>query len=278
MRRDRPGGTLAWMKMPDPARVTELLAAAAAEEILPRFADLANADIREKSPGEVVTAADEAMERRLEDGLLALLPGSVWVGEESASADEALLDRISGEAPVWVVDPLDGTASFAQGKPVFGVMACLVHRGETLAAWIHLPVTGQTAVAEQGSGAFLDGERLEIGPGQEPPRAAISTRFFPEELRPGGEALLRRFDAREPWHCAARTYLDLLTGELDIAVYYRLMPWDHAPGVFIHREAGGFSTRFNGQPYSIAVHTGGLLLAPGPDTWRVAAPLLGVAL
>jgi fructose-1,6-bisphosphatase/inositol monophosphatase family enzyme len=263
------------VRTPGIEAVTELLAEAAREEILPRFQNLAGGDVREKSPGEVVTAADEAMERRLEDGLRSLLPGSVWVGEESASADEALLERLSGEAPVWVVDPLDGTASFAQGRPVFGVMACLVHQGETVAAWIHLPVTGQTAAGERGSGAFLEGKRLSIRPVRQPLRAAISTRFFPDHLRVRAGELLRRFDAREPWHCAARTYLDLLTGELDIAVYYRLMPWDHAPGVFLHGEAGGFSTRFNGEPYSVAIHTGGLMLAPSAESWREAAPLLG---
>lgn len=266
------------MKIPEIAAVTELIAEAAAIEIMPRFRNLASGDIREKSPGEVVTAADEAMERRLEPALRALLPGSVVLGEESAAADEALMAYLGGDAPVWVVDPLDGTASFAQGKAVFGVMACLVHHGETVAAWIHLPVTGQTAVAERGSGAFLDGQLLQIGEGQQPPRAAISTRFFPPELQAGAAALLQRFDAREPWHCAARTYVDLLTGDLDIAVYYRLMPWDHAPGVFIHAEAGGFSTRLNGEAYSIAVHTGGLMLAPSAAAWLEAAPLLGVTI
>jgi fructose-1,6-bisphosphatase/inositol monophosphatase family enzyme len=69
--------------------------------------------------------------KRLADALLALLPGSVLVGEESASADAALFELLRGDAPVWLVDPLDGTANFAAGSPVFGTMVCLVHRGAT---------------------------------------------------------------------------------------------------------------------------------------------------
>jgi fructose-1,6-bisphosphatase/inositol monophosphatase family enzyme len=75
------------------------------------------------------------------------------------------------------------------------------------------------------------------------------------------------FEHREPWQCAARTYLDLARGELNVAMFYRLMPWDHAPGVLIHREAGGFSTAFNGNPYSPLVHTGGLFLGPDERAW-----------
>jgi fructose-1,6-bisphosphatase/inositol monophosphatase family enzyme len=260
------------VKPPELARVTHLLAAAAVEEILPRFADLANADIREKSPGEIVTAADDAMERRLAPVLAELLPGSVVVGEEATAVDGSLLALLEGGSPVWLIDPLDGTANFAAGVPVFGVMVCLVSRAELAAAWIHHPVSGQTLVAEAGSGAWLDGTQLRISPpAHRPLTASISTKFFPTELRAAGEAARAIFEHREPWQCAARTYLDLATGGLDVAMFYRLMPWDHAPGVLIHREAGGYSTGFKGAPYSPLVHTGGLFLGPDEDSWRELA-------
>lgn len=261
------------MKPPEIDAVSQLITEAAEEEILPRFRNLAEADIREKSPGEPVTAADEAMERRLADALLCLLPGSELVGEEGAATDESLLERLAGESPVWVVDPLDGTANFAAGKPVFGVMVCLVHRAQTVAAWIHHPVGGAMLVAERGSGARLDGRPVRIGTARERMRASIHTKFFPASLRAQADAVRSMFEAHETWHCAARTYLDLVTGDLDIAMYYRLMPWDHAPGVLIHAEAGGFSTRLNGEPYSPLVHTGGLLLAPTQDVWRNLEPI-----
>ena len=257
------------MRPPEVTRVSELLSVAAAEEIVPRFENLAAADVREKSPGELVTAADEAMERRLAPALSALLSGSVVVGEEATAADERLLKLLEGEDPVWLIDPLDGTANFAAGRPVFGVMVCLVLKAELVAAWIHDPISRKTLAAEAGSGAQIDGAPLRIVPPVgRPLNASISTQFFPTELRAAGEAAQEMFEHREPWHCAARTYLDLVTGALDVAMFYRLMPWDHAPGVLIHRESGGFSTGFSGAPYSPLVHSGGLFLGPDEQSWR----------
>lgn len=264
------------MRLPDPERVSNLIREAALLEIVPRFRNLQAGDVREKSPGEVVTAADDAMEERLADALLALLPGSVLVGEESASADAALFELLLGDAPVWLVDPLDGTANFAAGSPVFGTMVCLVHRGATAAAWIHLPMTGQRLVAECGSGAWLDGRRLRIGPPAEPLRVLLGTKFFPSPLREQIEATRGLFDTHPSAHCAASTYAQLATGGLDAALYYRLMPWDHAPGILVHAEAGGYSARLNGEPYSPLVQTGGLLVAPSPEEWSRMAGLFGV--
>src|SRR5215475_8172836 len=101
----------------DLARVTALIEETAALEILPRFQKLAAGEIREKTPGDFVTVADEAAEARLAPLLSALLPGSLVLGEEAAAADAKLLDRLLDTQPVWVIDPVDGTGNFAEGRP-----------------------------------------------------------------------------------------------------------------------------------------------------------------
>ena len=63
---------------------------------------------------------------------------------------------------------------------------------------------------------------------------------------------------------------------LDAALYYRLRPWDHAPGILVHAEAGGYAARLNGDPYAPLVRTGGLLVAPSPEEWSRMAGLFGV--
>ena len=263
------------MQLPDVQRVSRLIEEAAAAELVPRFRNLATGEVREKSPGEVVTVADEAMERSLERDLLDLLPGSVVLGEESAAADPARLDLLGGTEPVWVIDPLDGTANFAAGIALFGSMVCLVQSAQTVAAWIHLPVEGKTLIAERGSGAWMDGKRLSVAPAVRPYRASISTKFFPSPQKEQIQSALGQFATHESSHCAAVAYWQLVTGELDIALYFRLMPWDHAPGVLIHAEAGGYSARLNGQPYSPLIHSNGLLVAPSEDDWHEAMALLG---
>ena len=95
----------------DSARIERLIAEIAAEEVMPRFEKLEAGDVSEKSPGDLVTIADVATERRLTPALLDALPGSRVVGEEAAAADPRILDQLAGDDPVWVVDPIDGTAN-----------------------------------------------------------------------------------------------------------------------------------------------------------------------
>ena len=122
-------------------QVAALLRAAARTEILPRFRQLGAGAVRAKSgPLDLVTDADEAAERRIAAGLAALFPGCAVVGEEAATADPALLRRLDGAELAFVVDPVDGTANFAAGVPVFGCMAAALVRGEIVAAWIHDPI------------------------------------------------------------------------------------------------------------------------------------------
>ncbi|MBM3573671.1 MAG: inositol monophosphatase, partial [Alphaproteobacteria bacterium] len=89
-------------------------------------------DIKEKTgPKDLVTIADVEAERRLGPVLTDLLPGSVVIGEEAASADPTVLNRLAGEAPVWLIDSVDGTLNFSEGDPRFCVMVPLARRVAT---------------------------------------------------------------------------------------------------------------------------------------------------
>lgn len=87
---------------------------AESEEIAPRFRRLRDGDVEEKSPGEVVTAADRGCEELL-TSLLRDIRDIPVVGEEAAATDPELVERIATSREVWLVDPLDGTANFAAG-------------------------------------------------------------------------------------------------------------------------------------------------------------------
>src|SRR5258705_90267 len=148
--------------LPDIDRVSRLIEEAAAAEIMPRFRRLAAGDVREKAPGDLVTVADEAVEARLAPQLTSLVPGSIVVGEEGAAADPDLLDRLLDDRPVWIIDPVDGTSNFAEGRPAFAVMVALARGTHVMAAWIHDPGTPRTAVAAAGEGGWLRGPRLSL--------------------------------------------------------------------------------------------------------------------
>ena len=174
------------MSAVDPQKVASILADVAAQEIVPRFRNLKHGDVRKKAGDETVTVADEAAERALTSRLTALLPGSVAVGEEGAAENPAVMDLLAGDAPVWVVDPIDGTRNFAAGKPEFAVMAALVTRNATLASWIYRPMSGASYVAERGAGAWLNGARMTPPPAPGADNELVGTirfMFFPEQAR-----------------------------------------------------------------------------------------------
>ncbi len=261
------------------ARVAELLRHTAREAILPRFRTLAEGEAEEKSPGEIVTIADREAEAILTQGLSALRPGALVLGEEASAADPNLLPAFhAGDAPTWLVDPLDGTANFAAGKEPFAVMVALVEGRETVAAWMLDPVADRLAVAVRGGGAFLDGARIRTPQGPADAgalRGAVLTRFLPPPLKAQIEARSGRLAAILPgWRCSGRDYPDIAIGEQDFALFWRGLPWDHAPGALFLEEAGGRTARLDGAPYHPREDLPGLLAARSPAVWATVAGTL----
>jgi fructose-1,6-bisphosphatase/inositol monophosphatase family enzyme len=259
--------------------VGALLRTAAARAILPMFGKLDRTDVTEKAPGELVTVADRRAEQILAEGLVRLLPGSVVVGEEGVAADPALLDLLHGTAPVWLVDPLDGTGNFAAGREPFAVMVALLESGVTRASWILDPIADRLLTAEAGTGSYLDGVPMRAavaGPVPTALRGAVMIRFLPPHWRASAEAGADRLGTVLPGqHCAGREYTDILTGTQQFALFWRTLPWDHAPGVLLVQEAGGVARRLDGAAYHPADDRDGLLVAADDRIWhRVRDTLL----
>lgn len=272
--------------LPQMERVRALLRAAAASEIVPRFRNLEAGAVRSKAdPHDLVTEADEAAERYVGARLDTVLPGVHLIGEESAAANPHLLDGLAGEEAVLLLDPVDGTANFAGGLPLFGVMAALVWQGETVAAWIDDPLRDECAMALRGEGAWLelaDGARHDLHVAQPTTdpllmTAAIASHYMPPAMQSHVRARLSRIGPIWTLRCAAAEYLMAARGTIHALVYWRLYPWDHAPGALLHAEAGGYAARFDGSPYVAARHRdGGLICAPDRAAWQaVHDALLG---
>ncbi|MBC8129158.1 MAG: inositol monophosphatase [Rhizobiaceae bacterium] len=147
-----------------------ILRDAAREEILPRFRRLSSGDVRQKtSATDLVTEADEAAERFIMARCAEAFPSAVFVGEELVASDPSALALVGTSELAIVVDPIDGTANYAAGAPLFAVMAAVVAKGETVAGLIYDPMGDDLVVAEMGSGAFQRGSdgrstRLAVAP------------------------------------------------------------------------------------------------------------------
>ena len=242
----------------DLTALAELLRDAAQAEIMPRFRNLGTGGVREKTgPLDLVTEADEAAERLITAGLARRFPKAVVVGEEATAADPSRLGLLGEAELAFVVDPIDGTANFAAGLPLFGVMAAAIIRGEVVAAAIHDPMGGDTAFALRGEGAWIAGpagQRTDLRAAAPAPAdkmtGNVSWRFLPEPQRAAVCTNLPRLGCSWDYRCAAHEYRMAAAGHCHFLFFNRLMPWDHAPGWLLHREAGGYSARLDGSVFS----------------------------
>lgn len=265
--------------MPDLiSSVSNLLREAAETCVMPVFGKR-EANSQEKAPGEWVTEADKAGEAFLTPALQSLIAGSLVVGEEAASADPSVLDQLTDDESVWLIDPLDGTSNFASGISPFALMVALVRNGDTVASWILDPVADQLSVSEKGSGSWINGERITVS--EDSPEltimnGAVLRRFLPQELAEHVNRVEKRFaNLSLGSKCAGFDYPAIATGEMDFALYWRTLPWDHAPGVLFLQEAGGIATRPDGSVYRAADHArSGLLVARNKEIWATVNSIL----
>lgn len=251
------------------AAVEAVLRDAAERAVMPRYRQLAAADIITKSPGELVTVADREAEVLLAEGLARLLPEAAIVGEEACEADPALLDRL-GDTLCWIIDPIDGTNNFAAGNAPFGMMIALAEAGETIGGWIFDPLSNRLCHAHRGGGAYVGDTRFQaVATGEQPPVAAISLVF----MDPARRAAMMQHIA--PFYrlvdiprCAAEQYPRLVLGTNDLSVFERTLAWDHAAGVLFVNEARGKAARADGRPYRVdEAHLPGLIAAASPALW-----------
>ncbi len=257
---------------PDLDAVDAAMREAAALEILPRFRKLDERDIWRKEAGSFATVADLAAEKRLAEALAHIVPEAKILAEEDTETNPAALEYLASDGPVWVIDPLDGTANFAAGREGFVVIVAYLDGGAVRAGWIHDPLAGETVIAEPGSGAWCAGRRLAVAPAPAAladMKGALRGRVMRDTdvARHFGEVLNLRSCGRE--------YMSLVAGDFHFSHYRGLKPWDHMAGEMIHREAGGFAACLDGQPYRAdAPGEGGLLMAPDEESWNAIAEYL----
>ena len=130
------------------------IAKKAGDAVLKRFGKEGVHYAKSKRLWYVVTKGDLLSERIIVSAILKKYPEHGIISEERGSVNE-------GARYVWVIDPIDGTLNYSRGVPAFGVMVCLVHRGEVILSAINLPATGELFFAQVGKGAYRNGKRIK---------------------------------------------------------------------------------------------------------------------
>lgn len=196
-----------------------------------------------------VTDADRAAELLLRTAILARYPDDSILGEE--------LGTTPGRSPWgWVLDPIDGTASFIHGVPLFGTIIGLTFEGTPVAGVIELPALSERLAAATGTGT------LHWKPGAadpSPARVRASRPLAVSTLCTTGPEYFRRAGCAALWHDLSvsagllRGWSDcyaavlLATGRIDALVEPLVKPWDVFGLWPIVREAGGVITDCRGR-------------------------------
>lgn len=208
-----------------------------------------------KGDGSEVTDADRASEEHIRAAIAERFPEDGLLGEEGTA-------RESRSGRRWVIDPIDGTRSFAAGVPLYGILIALEEEGRPILGCCHLPALRETVVAAHGAGAWHNGRRASVSDVTRLEEARLLTSgleywrdWATEEGKRGWTELLSRARFGRTWgDCYG--YVLVATGRAEmIADPAAGARWDYAPMVPILAEAGGRFTTLGGEP---------------PATWRSA--------
>lgn len=255
-------------------KVSEIIKDVAATEVMSRWRMLAAGDVGQKADKSPVTVADKLAESALTRRLGALLDEPVIVGEEAAEQNPHILQALSSYGTIWIIDPIDGTRSYAEGDENFGIMVALKYRGQLTHSWIYRPACNQLLVSEISAGATLNGEVLRL-PAHPKPRheqtICLSTRFWPERQRqPLAEASTDFAECCDHLN-SNTTFTWLADGTVDVLLDPARRPWDVAPGVVLYEAMGGYVQHLDGARYSAKMPTQSLLYAPNQEQWAELA-------
>ena len=251
--------------------VITLLLETSEKIVLPKYKSLKNTEIKTKSNlNDFVTIADEKAEQYLSFKLKKILNNSFVIGEESVYKDESILNKLNDNMPIWIIDPIDGTSNFVSGDDKFYIIIALVINNVTIMGWIHNPINSTTVWSSRGEGTWLNNNRLIITNSDKNlsnNKAAIYHKGLIDSKN--------KFNYIKYNGSAAHEYISLVKNDIQISCFSRLLPWDHAAGILIHQEAGGYSALLDNSIYQPnCKKKDGILSAPNIEIWRSVRSLM----
>ena len=203
--------------------------------------------IEYKGLNNLVSYVDKETEKQLVEQLHQLLPEAGFITEEGTTGQAADQNALN-----WIIDPLDGTANFIHGLPVFSVSIGLAQGKTPVAGVVYDPNRDECFSAWQGGGAFCNGSRLTVSPAMTLGESLIATGFpyyrFEQMQRYLQilETLMQQTHGLRRMGSAAIDLAYVACGRFDAFYEYNLNSWDMAAGVLLVREAGGTVTDFDG--------------------------------
>ncbi len=204
--------------------------------------------IIDKPDATPVTLADMEIETRMREEIAREYPTHGILGEEHDSVNLAA-------EWVWVLDPIDGTKAFTCGKPQFGTLIALTHRGEPVIGVIDQPITDERWTGLKGSGAWFNGKPMRVSSKRKPLPETIVLVTTPDQFTGDGAAAFARLKAACKgvyYGGDCYNYALIASGHVDLVVEMGLKTVDFAALVNPIVEAGGVAIDWAGRPLSLA--------------------------
>nr|WP_316655660.1 inositol monophosphatase family protein [uncultured Gellertiella sp.] len=210
------------------------------------FGEVQNLQVSLKGPADFVANATRKAEKVIGEELMKARPTYGYLGAQG--------DEVKGTdgAHRWIVDALDGSSNFLHGIPYFAVSVALERNGEIVAGVVYNPAMDELYTSERGGGAFLNDRRLRVAGrkalsdcviGCGLPHLGLGShgKFLVELRHVMGEvAGVRSFGA------ATLDLAAVAAGRIDGFWETTLEARDIAAGLLLIREAGGYTSDFNG--------------------------------
>ena len=195
-----------------------------------------------------------------------------------AEEDDVGYPEGAAEAPLWVVDPIDGTTNFLHGHPMYATSIAVLSGGVPEAGVVQCPTTGERWWATNGGGAFKNGRPVKVSTPPDLRTALVGTGFpfkalhvLEKYLGQLGRVLRASAGVRRGG-AAALDLAYLASGSLDAFWELDLKPWDVMAGVLLVKEAGGVVTRLDGS--AVDLEPGSILGAATPEIASSLADML----
>ena len=211
------------------------------ERVILRYFDDPDLEVISKSDDTPVTAADREAERMIRDAIATVYPEHGIMGEEFGQQNAAADFQ-------WVIDPIDGTKTFAAGAPLFGTMIALLQDGEPLFGCVNYPAV-RKRIAGDNQRAFCNRAPIAARSGVPLEQAIVLTtdvQSIPRRQNgPNFDELLSKTRFCRTWGDCFGYFL-VATGKADIMLDPIMNPWDIMALVPVLRGAGAVITDWHG--------------------------------
>lgn len=213
-----------------------------------------NFKITAKDAWSFYTDVDILSQNRLEQELLALIPGSGCIAEE--------LNVYTKHEFTWVIDPIDGTRNFARGMPYFGISVALMHHSEVIAAVVYMPAMHDMVSAQKGLGTWINGQKVSINQDRYLSAGALivisAGRLGRAEQSGNIKKALGHVAMGVRFRVCGAAAVDLAyaaLGVYDAVLFENLKWWDAAAGMLLVFEAGGHVSDYHKHPVTESFKT-----------------------